>query len=146
MDSLGNSRTPAMKNLKEYLACEAKERHGIEVDINDKSTIISMAAKIPQQPNHCDCGVYLLQFVDHFFAMRKDCLKTILVRPKLTKMRRDAQDWFSIDDIRQKRVDIRALIEKVQGEYSVAKGIVGDAKPNKIAIDDDDDEDVQIIG
>lgn len=58
-------RQATIANLKKYLAFEANERHGIQVRTED---IVGIHSLPPQQPNHCDCGVYLLKYVQSFFA------------------------------------------------------------------------------
>jgi Ulp1 family protease len=74
-DSLSASRNQAIKNLKEYLYFEAEDKLNIQIN---KEDICGFTAKTPKQPNHCDCGVYLLHFVEHFMTNPK-CLETVLV-------------------------------------------------------------------
>jgi hypothetical protein len=64
LDSLGIQRAQCIKNLKEFLRMEALNRKGIQVSTQN---IKGIHAKAPIQPNHCDCGVYVLNFVETFF-------------------------------------------------------------------------------
>lgn len=63
-DSLGHSRSPTIKNLREYVCKEAGSKRGLEVDSAD---IKGMCARqIPLQPNFSDCGLYLLAYLEKF--------------------------------------------------------------------------------
>lgn len=63
LDSLGGTHSPTCSNLREYLVCEAKSRHN--VDINPGR--LGMTAKgLPQQSNFCDCGIFVLGYIKKF--------------------------------------------------------------------------------
>lgn len=64
-DSLGQSRGPTIKILKDYLREEARaKRGGMEIDATQ---IKGISAKlIPQQNNFSDCGLFLLGYVERF--------------------------------------------------------------------------------
>ena len=76
LDSLGLTRHGAMKALKEYLKLEAKTRKNVDIDTK---FIKGVHAKSPLQPNHCDCGVYVLQYIETFFQDPEKYLNYILV-------------------------------------------------------------------
>lgn len=56
--------------LREYLACEYQARNagGPSKLFTDQSHPIQMV-DVPQQDNHCDCGLFVLQFVEEFFVV-----------------------------------------------------------------------------
>ncbi|KAI0167213.1 hypothetical protein BJ166DRAFT_442776, partial [Pestalotiopsis sp. NC0098] len=64
LDSLGAPHSPACTHLRQYLIAELKDKKGIEIP--DPGALGMTAKKIPEQQNHCDCGLYLLGYVQHF--------------------------------------------------------------------------------
>jgi hypothetical protein len=63
LDSLGISHSPTCSNLREYLVCEAKERRNFDITANR----LGMTAKgLPQQSNYCDCGIFVLGYIENF--------------------------------------------------------------------------------
>ncbi|KAJ5146403.1 Peptidase C48 SUMO/Sentrin/Ubl1 [Penicillium bovifimosum] len=63
-DSLDAPRSPTIKLLRDYICREAASKRGVELD---PSEIKGMRARdIPLQPNYCDCGLYLLTYVERF--------------------------------------------------------------------------------
>lgn len=112
---------------------EAKTRHCVEIDIDE---IKGINAKPPQQPNFCDCGVYLLQFIDHFFKAPDECVRSIL-------MGESVSSWFEYSVIRTKRFEIGKLIGKLERDFNKLKCL-----PNvdfKKFQNDEDDDDVQML-
>ena len=55
---------------------EVKDKHNIDLD---PSELKGLNAKGPQQPNFCDCGVYLLETVETFFKRPLNYLNLMLV-------------------------------------------------------------------
>lgn len=85
-DSLNQSRSSTISNLREYLFAEAKSKRGIEIN---KTLIKGMTAKeIPQQPNFSDCGLYLLAYLEKFVQD-----PDIFTRRLLRKEMRSIEDW-----------------------------------------------------
>ncbi|OBT88572.1 hypothetical protein VE02_03971 [Pseudogymnoascus sp. 03VT05] len=65
LDSFGLPHSPTCSNLRDFLIAEAKEKLGVEITLAQPS--IGMTAKhIPQQTNLCDCGLFLLGYVEGF--------------------------------------------------------------------------------
>lgn len=63
-DSLGHSRSPTIRILKDYILKEAASKRGIDVE---PTGIKGMCARqIPLQPNFSDCGLYLLAYLEKF--------------------------------------------------------------------------------
>ncbi|KAK3359341.1 hypothetical protein B0T25DRAFT_95335 [Lasiosphaeria hispida] len=83
MDSLGQSHSPAVGALKTYLVAEFKDKRGMIID--ELPMTLGMRAKnIPEQNNFCDCGVYLLGYMQEFLKNPDQFVHTLLQneRPK----------------------------------------------------------------
>lgn len=63
LDSLGSQHSATCKALKEYLVEEAKEKKGLGLAVIPSGLT---AKGIPQQDNFCDCGVFVLGYVEEF--------------------------------------------------------------------------------
>lgn len=64
MDSLGARHPQAIRLLSQYLHMEAKDKKGFDNPSGTKGK----QALVPFQPNHCDCGLYLLHFARTFIS------------------------------------------------------------------------------
>ncbi|KAF4120479.1 sentrin-specific protease 7 [Geosmithia morbida] len=61
LDSLGSAHPSTCRILREYLAEEAKDKKGVELAFSPSG----MTAKgIPEQDNFCDCGVFVLGYME----------------------------------------------------------------------------------
>ncbi|KAJ7072727.1 hypothetical protein C8F01DRAFT_972220 [Mycena amicta] len=76
LDSLNADHEPMAALLHTYLKLEAQQKHQEPVD----SRLIYVKAKVPQQDNGYDCGVYLLHLAKHFMQDPSGRLSLILVR------------------------------------------------------------------
>ncbi|KAI9798674.1 MAG: hypothetical protein M1833_004663 [Piccolia ochrophora] len=78
LDSLGSAHSQTIRNLKVYLEREGESKRGLHIDISD---LQGMTARgIPQQDNFCDCGVYLLGYMEKFMQDPQDMVERILQR------------------------------------------------------------------
>ncbi|KAL5038074.1 hypothetical protein RTP6_005425 [Batrachochytrium dendrobatidis] len=112
MNSLGGSHPVTMSSIKRYLILEAKSRHGVDVS---RDAIRGINARVPEQPNFCDCGVYVLEYVQRFFENSDRMLDLIL--SKTHESREETRKWFTIKDIQTKRIDISKIIGSLAEEY-----------------------------
>ncbi|KAJ1919241.1 hypothetical protein H4219_002092 [Mycoemilia scoparia] len=126
-DSLGGVHPKTFSVLNSYLAAEAKERHN--VGVNGK--VKGVYAKVPRQPNTCDCGLFLLQYVEEFLQHPKDCAKKIANRDSLRT------NWFEVRKVMTKRREIRNLIDVLSEQYQIHLANQGSDKVEK---DLDNDE------
>lgn len=56
--------------LRDYLTCEYKSKMPNKPPkIFNKTNMPGHCVKVPQQNNFTDCGLYLLQYVEHFFLV-----------------------------------------------------------------------------
>jgi Ulp1 family protease len=61
--------------LREYLSCEFLEKNG-ETETFDEQTMPSFSPYVPRQPNDTDCGLFVIQYIESFFQVRKTIRKT----------------------------------------------------------------------
>lgn len=80
LDSLGSAHAPTCRALKEYLIEEAKAKRGI-----DLTTVpTGMTARgIPEQNNYCDCGVFILAYMEEFLANPDEAARKLLMKEEL---------------------------------------------------------------
>ncbi|GAA5914312.1 hypothetical protein JCM8208_004431, partial [Rhodotorula glutinis] len=64
-DSLGAPHKQVANRVRDYLKREAASKRGIDEVSTDAVQVVKV--EVPQQPNSCDCGLYLLHFVETFF-------------------------------------------------------------------------------
>ena len=79
LDSIGSSRGGTVRVLKDYLREEARtKRGGMEID---DGQIQGINAKVPQQSNYSDCGLFLLGYVAKFLEDDpRDFVASIIAR------------------------------------------------------------------
>lgn len=77
-DSLGCSRSPTIRILREYLEEEAKSKRSTTIDSKEIKGMT--AQQIPQQPNFSDCGLYLLVYLEKFIQDPDTFIKKLLQR------------------------------------------------------------------
>ncbi|MCJ1228375.1 hypothetical protein MMC12_005036 [Toensbergia leucococca] len=107
-DSLGMTHSPTVKILKEYLHHEGKaKRGGMEWD--DSQLRGATAKQIPLQDNYCDCGLFLLGYVQKFLADPGDFVTKILRREH------DEEDWQELKPAAL-RARIRSLVQGLHAE------------------------------
>ncbi|KAM0559755.1 hypothetical protein ACHAPJ_004279 [Fusarium lateritium] len=75
LDSLGAAHSPTCKCLRDYLVEEAKHKKGIDItDLPGGMT----ARGIPEQDNYCDCGVFILGYMEHFLKDPDEAVRKLL--------------------------------------------------------------------
>jgi len=78
LDSLNSGRSPTATALKDYLAEEAKEKLGLDID---RANIRGMTAKnIPLQGNFSDCGLYMCMYLEQFVREPRSFVSSLLQR------------------------------------------------------------------
>ncbi|KAF9497731.1 cysteine proteinase [Pleurotus eryngii] len=119
LDSLGTRHTAVYKTLNTYLKLEAKDKK----DYDLTSEGVGMQALVPYQPNHCDCGVYLLHFAQTFMKDPGTYCNTIKRRRGAGYDLRQRQiDWddTSVGDYREK---LAARIKELSVIWKRDKGV-----------------------
>ncbi|KAH9002623.1 hypothetical protein EDB86DRAFT_2896932 [Lactarius hatsudake] len=90
-DSLLSKHPQAVKRLGKYLLMEAHDKKQRDEDTLTEPK--GMQAHVPHQPNHCDCGVYLLHFAKTFMQDPKLSSEIIQNRTSPQKGRRVHEHW-----------------------------------------------------
>jgi len=106
LDSLGGSHSSAVSRIRSYLTFEYIAKRKIPKNFG-KEKMSEKHPPIPLQPNSCDCGLFLLHYVELIFKDPEVFLGAML--PDLSK-------WFNTTDIDFKREDIAMLIQKISNE------------------------------
>ncbi|RVE49476.1 hypothetical protein evm_005907 [Chilo suppressalis] len=108
-DSLaGASRSRVVATLRDYLTCEFQAKIS-QHKIFNKDNIKGSCPKIPQQNNFTDCGLYLLQYVEHFF---KDPILDYSLPIK------QLANWFDEIVVTRKREEISILLKTLMHKYN----------------------------
>lgn len=83
LDSLGTQRSATCSILKQYIAAEAQNKLGLDIDVG---RIQGMTAKeIPTQSNFSDCGLYLCMYLEQFVTDPDRFVYRILQRVESTQ-------------------------------------------------------------
>ncbi|OAA75548.1 Peptidase C48, SUMO/Sentrin/Ubl1 [Akanthomyces lecanii RCEF 1005] len=118
LDSLGSTHSPTCRALKEYLVEEARDKKHIDlVDLPG-----GMKARgIPEQTNFCDCGIFVLGYMEEFLKDPDDLVRRILSKDKV--------DWFI--DAAKLRKKVRNILFKLQREQTERLAQEREAKRHK---------------
>jgi hypothetical protein len=121
LDSLGLPHAGTIKALKEYILEEGRAKRSMEAFIT-QNAFYAREPHIPMQRNFTDCGVYLLGYVQKFFADPKTFVTRLLTREM------DPQtDWPDM-----KAPDIRHAMRKILMSIAEQQGATKrKRKPNK---------------
>lgn len=98
--------------LRDYLTCEYAAKYPDKPPkIFNASVLPSSTVKVPQQNNLTDCGLYVLQYVEHFFS---DPIVDFSLPIK-------RMNWFESNLIMKKREEIANLIVQLAEKYAPEK-------------------------
>ncbi|KFY39529.1 hypothetical protein V495_05907 [Pseudogymnoascus sp. VKM F-4514 (FW-929)] len=112
LDSLAMTHSPTCSNLRDFLVAEAKEKLGVEITLTQPS--IGMTAKnIPEQNNFCDCGLFLLGYIEGFLDHPDETIHGIM------QGKTDMASSFPKMNAPEMRTDMRNLIFKLRREQIV---------------------------
>lgn len=129
LDSLGNSHISTAKSLRLYLAEEARHKKGIELanrpgGFSAKCMPLAQATSIPQQPNWCDCGIFLLGYMKRFIRNPGKVAVDLLLKDKTV-----AQGWP--EAFPELRNEVRGRILSLQEQQHALAQAAQDAKAKK---------------
>ena len=114
LDSLGLPHSPTIRILKEYLHAEANDKRG-GMQWEDGQVKGMTAKHIPLQNNFCDCGLFLLGYMDKFIEDPRDFIVKIL-----RNQYDEERDWPKLNADRM-RDDIRGLIQGLHADQQAGK-------------------------
>ncbi|KAJ1309644.1 hypothetical protein OPQ81_006411 [Rhizoctonia solani] len=126
LDSLGGKHPRTVRILREYLQAEAYERHGKVVDIKDTRSsgglVEDKHLSVPVQPNWCDCGVYLLHYVEAFYD---NPLEIIALPPGAKRKPKEAgnryDELWRTDQVKNKRAAFREKLHELSAKNTPVK-------------------------
>ncbi|GAA5979361.1 hypothetical protein JCM5350_003880 [Sporobolomyces pararoseus] len=142
-DSLGGKHDAVVEKLKKYLDMEAKTKKGKEWTAANE--VKGIAVRVPQQPNFCDCGLYILHFVEKFLANPLQMTEYIVARDfphktikgntedvkrkreeRKSRIRQyeiamDREDFWKTEEAKNKRRTMRGELDKLIEEYKPIK-------------------------
>lgn len=78
LDSLGGTHYAEARNLKDYVVAEALEKQGMDISREEIQGVL--AKDIPIQNNFCDCGVYLVGYINQFLKAPGEFVRKTLSR------------------------------------------------------------------
>lgn len=107
LDSLGLRHSPTATNLRAYFVAEIKDKTGIE--INDKPKLGLTAKHLPQQTNYCDCGLFLLMYVEMFLTKGDDFIHGLLQGTEDLDL-----EWGTASQLREKIRDLLMTLQRAQ--------------------------------
>lgn len=113
-DSLRVHKTSVVaQRMRKYLQCEFNNRHGCIEDMKFDSVFIpSVVPSVPKQENSCDCGIFILSYVEHFFRVFSDA-RNMTTQNLIEKLSPSVhENWFTLGDIGRKRKEIRNIFDK----------------------------------
>ncbi|QSZ33815.1 hypothetical protein DSL72_005387 [Monilinia vaccinii-corymbosi] len=135
LDSLAVKHSATCANLKDYMVAEIKAKKQISIT---PTKILVMNAKtqekdhftgmypgtgLPEQGNYCDCGVYLLSYMEEFFERPDSFIEDIIGNKyKVESNRNDAPEF---------RDKIRRLLLKLQEEQALESEVAQNSKAAK---------------
>nr|POE65713.1 sentrin-specific protease 7 [Quercus suber] len=114
LDSLGNTHPAELRNLKDYIVAEALDKRDISVK---RDAILGMNVKdLPEQTNFCDCGLFLVHYIEEFAKDPRKFVDGILSRQTM-----DQESDFAKFNPSNKRAEIRDELLKLNSEQEIMR-------------------------
>lgn len=119
VDSFAAAHTGEIRNLKDYLRAEAEAKRGIALDTAQLQGMTVKNPGVPTQTNFCDCGVFLVGYVEEFAKNPRDFATKALQRTLGQNQEFDDFDPSSKrDEIRE---ELLALQRVQEAEHKAKK-------------------------
>jgi sentrin-specific protease 7 len=119
LDSLGINHPTTCTNLRDYLIAEMKSK--LDKDIPIPRPLGMTAVKIPQQKNYCDCGVFLLSYIEQFLKCPDQFTEDLLQKV-------DIEVDYDLTPAPKMRTRIRKLLLGLQAEQMIEEKEKAEAK------------------
>ncbi|OTF73309.1 Ulp1 protease-like protein, partial [Euroglyphus maynei] len=105
MDSLdcNINRNQIFSCIIRYLQLELKEKRSIET-LSFKFNFNQIFARVPQQQNTYDCGLFVLEYIERFLKNPED------IYNRLLRNKSALQNWFDSKTLHHKRAKIQQII------------------------------------
>lgn len=131
LDSLGSRARPnTIETLTKYLAAEALEKHNVQ--INPK-LLMGISPKVPQQNNHTDCGLFLLEFFERFIGKPEEFEERALQRTGNFYF--GLKTWFQPESASQRREALKAKVLEHQSRYQQSHPVQSEPMPESASSD-----------
>ncbi|TGJ86012.1 hypothetical protein E0Z10_g2743 [Xylaria hypoxylon] len=117
LDSLGATHSPTCSYLRQYLVAELQDKKGVEIP--SPGAMGTTAKDIPEQTNHCDCGLFLLGYIQEFLQGPDEFVKSLLQRDAKIPWRLNPSEL---------RNNIRDLIFKLEREQQNTEDVAQERK------------------
>ncbi|KAJ8127811.1 hypothetical protein O1611_g5825 [Lasiodiplodia mahajangana] len=117
LDSLGATHSPTCSFLKQYLIAELRDKKGIVIP--SPGAMGTTAKGVPEQTNHCDCGLFLLGYIQEFLRNPDLFIRSLL--------QRDGEISWHLEPS-ELRADIRNLIFDLQKKQQEAEDLAQERK------------------
>lgn len=117
LDSMGNAHPNHVSILKQYVQAEAEDKRGMAVGREEIQGMKVLG--IPQQPNYCDCGLFLIGYLEEFAKDPQAFANKVLSRQLDSE-----KDFASFDASKMRdelREDLLRLHEEQDEERLAAK-------------------------
>jgi sentrin-specific protease 7 len=124
LDSLGSTRTSAVRALKSWLKAEGMEKRGMDAEIKEKG-LYPKASQIPMQDNFSDCGVFVLGYATKFLQ-DPDAFKTNILTGEMSAR----TDWPDMKP-NVMRTDLRNILFDLHKKQHEARRAEYKAKKEK---------------
>lgn len=121
LDSLGSSHGPVKTLLRDYLRLEARDKKHIDADVDLRrlGDPVHVDVDVAEQPNYCDCGLYLLHNFQCFFSDPQTYFRDAL-RSRKGANTKDTppSDLWRAGDMDQRRKHWQDLLRSLSEEWS----------------------------
>jgi hypothetical protein len=150
LDSLGLAHSPTCQILRQYLVAELKDKKGIEIP--DPGSLGMTAKGIPRQENYCDCGLYVIGYVNELIKDPDTFVRQLLqnelsewdfdasalrefLRGKIFGLQQQQQEKDMLErEAKQQRKRQAALAKKTQSQSpSLGEGPKTESESSKAA-------------
>ncbi|KNE88980.1 hypothetical protein PSTG_17566, partial [Puccinia striiformis f. sp. tritici PST-78] len=121
LDSLGSPHRPQSSTILRYLINEAKDKLEQTLPESLSKSVCIKKVPVPEQPNFCDCGLYLIHAFKTFFKEPKGMLRWILDHnnkkgPKEQRLAEVCETWNAAGAA-QARQALRDQIQALRPQY-----------------------------
>ncbi|KAJ6508506.1 hypothetical protein C8R45DRAFT_445354 [Mycena sanguinolenta] len=138
LDSLGGRHLRVCNVLNQYLQLEAREKQGIAIENSRKS--VGKQAQVPQQPNFCDCGIYLLHLAQTFISDPEHYFALINKKKGTVNSVEREKEWKN-DQTKTLRQSLADRIKELSLEWKNQKEL----KTKEESVPESSDDDVDIV-
>ncbi|KAF7346574.1 hypothetical protein MSAN_01885500 [Mycena sanguinolenta] len=139
LDSLGGRHLRVCNVLGQYLQLEAREKQGIAIENSRKS--VGKQAQVPQQPNFCDCGIYLLHLAQTFISDPEHYFALINKKKGTVNSVEREKEWKN-DQTKTLRQSLADRIKELSLEWKNQKELKKTKKEESVPESSDDDVDI----